>query len=111
MQSCLIYVCFTTNLSQLSKEKTLIPSQFPSILLSLFILGLLFEIGEDQILFFIKRMNPNLGILLQLFFNLKNNITNHIYYFITLSHIFYCNYSGCLYKLLQLYKLESKLID
>ena len=37
------YVCFTTNLSLLSKEKTFVPSQVLSILLSLLILGLLFN--------------------------------------------------------------------
>ena len=81
------YVCFTTNLSLLSKEKTLTPSQFLSLLLLLLILGLLFEIEEDQIPFFIIRMNPNLGILLQLFFNLRKIISRII--FTTLSiHIF-----------------------
>ena len=73
------YVCFTTNLSLLSKEKTLTPSQFLSILLSLLILGLLFEIEEDQIPLFIIRMNPNFGILLQLFFNLRKIISRIIF--------------------------------
>ena len=73
------YVCFTTNLSLLSKEKTLTPSQFLSLLLSLLILGLLFEIEEDQIPLFIIRMNPNLGILLQLFFNLRKIISRIIF--------------------------------
>ena len=50
------------------KEKTLMPSQLLSILLSLLILGLLFEIEEGQILLLIIRMNPNVGIL-QLFFS------------------------------------------
>ena len=73
------YVWFTTNLSLLSKEKTFIPSQFLSILLLLLILGLLFEIEEDQILLFIIRMNPNLGILLQLFFNPRKIISQIIF--------------------------------
>ena len=81
------YVCFTTNLSLLSKEKTLTPSQFLSILLSLLILGLLYEIEGDQIPLFIIGMNPNLGILLQLFFYLRKIISRIT--FTTLSiHIF-----------------------
>ena len=51
------YVCFTTNLSLLSKKQTLIPSQFFLRILSLLILGLLFEIEKDLILVFIIRTN------------------------------------------------------
>ena len=69
------YVCFAANLSLLSKEKTFISSQVLSILLSILILGLLFEIEDDQILLFIIRMNPNHEILLQLFFNLRKIIS------------------------------------
>ena len=53
------YVCFTTNLSLLSKKKTFNQLHFSSIVLSLLTLGLLIELENNKILLFVVLVNLN----------------------------------------------------
>ena len=59
------YVCFSHNLSILAKHNPISSTKFPP-LLPLHLLGLLLELEEYQILFFIIRINPNFGSLIYL---------------------------------------------
>ena len=58
------YVCFTTNLSLISKKKTFNQHNFFLIFLSLLTFGLLVELENNQILLFVVLMNPHFGRLI-----------------------------------------------
>ena len=86
------YVCFTTNLSLLSKKKTFNQHNFSLIFLSLLTLGLLVELENNYILLFVVLMNPNAGRLMNSFLK----FTIHFYYLIPV-YVFYCYYSSYLH--------------
>ena len=73
------YVCFTTNLSLLSKKKTFNQFHFSSIFLYLLTLGVLIELENNQILFFVVLMNPNFGRLIYLLFNFSKILSRIIF--------------------------------
>ena len=73
------YVCFTTNLSLLSKEKTLNQIHFSTIFLSLLMLGLLIELENNQILLFVVLMNPNFGRLSDLLLKFSKIVSRSIF--------------------------------
>ena len=72
-------VCFTTNLSLLSKKKTLHQHNFSLIFLSLLTLGLLVELENKQILLFVVLMNPNAGTLMNSFLKFSKILSRSIF--------------------------------
>ena len=73
------YVRFNTNLSLISKKKTLNELHFSSIFWSLLMLGLLFELDNNQILLFVILMNPNFGRLFELLFKFSKIVSQIIF--------------------------------
>ena len=78
------YVCFTTNLSLLSKKKTCNQLHFSSIVLSHLMLGLLIELESSKILLFVVVMNPNFGRLIELLLNFSKIVSRTIFLTLTL---------------------------
>ena len=72
------YVCFTTDLSTLTKKNPTTSKRY-SLFLSLLMLGLLFELEKDQILFLIIRIIPNIGSLVDLLLDFSKTVSRLIF--------------------------------
>ena len=93
------YVCFSTNLNLLKKTKTFIPSsQCLSIIFSILILVLLFELEGNLILIFFIHMNPNFIYLIDLFLKLRKLISLTIFTLLPL-YIFHISITPAAYIL------------
>ena len=73
------YVCFTTNLSLLSKNFVFNQLPFSSIFLSPLTLGLLIESENKQILLFVVLVNPNFERLIDLLLKFSKIVSRTIF--------------------------------
>ena len=73
------YVCFTTNLNLLTKKLTHIPLNVFPIFLSFFVLELLLEPEENQVVHLFIYLNPNFGSLIDLLFKFSKIASSSIF--------------------------------
>ena len=101
------YVCFTTNLNILTKENHITSKAF-AIFWTFLLIALLFELEEDQILFFIIHTNPSIGSLAALLPNINKAVSRLIFNALSF-YIFYISVTpiDCILSLSLYYKFGT----